>query len=690
LSTYADAILADSPTYYWEARDFGEGARLVDAVAGNTMTKTGVGHWDLDLFNSGGSPVVWVDGAIRSANYVGGSSAPFQAATPWRPTGAYSAEGWIYVRADDAASFPMLMASANDQDGWQVFFASSNWRYINKITGRSFGTDTLIGATTVTNDTAYHVVVTRNAGGLMTLYVNGASDGTLASDPGLVEYDSGGATWIGAKGPAGAPTNHTGGFPMRVAFYDYELTSGQVAAHYAAGQVPDPTLDGILVALNGGDAGSVYQMSFARLQDDSSVIRQHGRFHRPGHYIDGLYKDPWLVDDGSGGFIMYYSADVGGSVRNIAYATSPDGIVWTDQGVTFAGTDFAGGGGQFPVVLHDPLDTPAWKMWYGAGTNEQTGYATSSDGITWTPDGANPILTLGGSYDSQSALVGVVVKDGSTWTMLYGGADGTGGSEDFTLCVATASAPGGPFTKDAGNPLLAPRTFLQNVTVDVAPGDVIVHVASTAAVRAGEPLLLVNGSNLADGRVLSVDSGTQITLADPAPFALQVAAPGSVRSLYLGSIFPRCVLPTDTGFDVYGTSFEPGFSNERAIVMTCDTLTGTYDFDDARSPMVPLDGFNFRSLENPMLLAGVTPPITVPAADFLAVISLAAEFAPTVPAADLRIVIELRGQFPPPAVDTGTEPAIPVGTRIAAELLPPVSPSVRVPLAPFRPNGARR
>ncbi len=49
-----------------------------------------------------------------------------------------------------------------------------------------------------------------------------------------------------------------------------------------------------------------------------------------------------------------------------------------------------------PMVILDGVD---YKMWYAGndGTNWRIGYATSSDGITWTKHASNPVLDLGAS-----------------------------------------------------------------------------------------------------------------------------------------------------------------------------------------------------------------------------------------------------------------------------------------------------
>lgn len=83
-----------------------------------------------------------------------------------------------------------------------------------------------------------------------------------------------------------------------------------------------------------------------------------------------------------------------------------------------------------------------YHFFYSDGMNAK--HATSSDGLTWTDDVAhNPILTI--------ATVVMVWKEEDTWYMLYR-------SSEFgynKICLATASAPEGPWTKNANNPVLS-------------------------------------------------------------------------------------------------------------------------------------------------------------------------------------------------------------------------------------------
>ena len=56
------------------------------------------------------------------------------------------------------------------------------------------------------------------------------------------------------------------------------------------------------------------------------------------------------------------------------------------------------------------------------------GHATSDDGINWVKDPANPVLTRGdaGEWDEESLGAAAVIHDGVEFRMWYGGSDGEG------------------------------------------------------------------------------------------------------------------------------------------------------------------------------------------------------------------------------------------------------------------------
>ncbi len=101
------------------------------------------------------------------------------------------------------------------------------------------------------------------------------------------------------------------------------------------------------------------------------------------------------------------------------------------------------------------FDGKTYRMWY-AGSNDtcrQIGYATSTDGINWTKDPNNPVLTVGqlGTIDNMVISPGAVVYDGNVYHMYY---TARGFTNAGTICHAT-SPDGIVWTKDdVNNPVL--------------------------------------------------------------------------------------------------------------------------------------------------------------------------------------------------------------------------------------------
>ena len=111
--------------------------------------------------------------------------------------------------------------------------------------------------------------------------------------------------------------------------------------------------------------------------------------------IDGIHvhMPTVVVDPTGGGWSMFYSCYQNGVGNRICRATSPDGLSWTPRGVVmdFGGDgDFDSGSLRMPDVLIDSSGT--WQMLYNGTVPDEhygpTGYATSSDGMSWSKQGA--------------------------------------------------------------------------------------------------------------------------------------------------------------------------------------------------------------------------------------------------------------------------------------------------------------
>ena len=113
---------------------------------------------------------------------------------------------------------------------------------------------------------------------------------------------------------------------------------------------------------------------------------------------------PWVIYDGSS-FTMWYAGEDSQGADRIGMATSNDGVSWTK----YSGNpvlDLGPPGSWDGDSISDACvikENGGYKMWYTGQTYGATsaddvfkiGYATSPDGIHWTRDSGNPVLTTG-------------------------------------------------------------------------------------------------------------------------------------------------------------------------------------------------------------------------------------------------------------------------------------------------------
>ena len=137
------------------------------------------------------------------------------------------------------------------------------------------------------------------------------------------------------------------------------------------------------------------------------------------HAASNHVNDPSVVW-AQGMFYMYYTEAPIGEEDEVHLATSADGITWEKQGAVID----VGAPGSWesdrvgrPSVLYEEGE---FRMWYDGqiyGVARHVGYATSSDGLTWTKHPNNPILLNEGAID--------VAKVGDRYVMLVEGHTGT-------------------------------------------------------------------------------------------------------------------------------------------------------------------------------------------------------------------------------------------------------------------------
>ncbi|GEM_PF-3511889 len=146
---------------------------------------------------------------------------------------------------------------------------------------------------------------------------------------------------------------------------------------------------------------------------------------------------------------LTYSGHAGAYVEDEVYifgAKSADGQVWLKTGQLFARS------GEDPYVVMDGgtyhlfCEDKASPL-LGRGVRRFT--ATEFEG-TWTDQG-NALNYGAGTWEGLDVSSPAIIEDGGTWYMFY---EGRASGNDGAVGLATAPSPEGPWTKDAGNPII--------------------------------------------------------------------------------------------------------------------------------------------------------------------------------------------------------------------------------------------
>ena len=186
---------------------------------------------------------------------------------------------------------------------------------------------------------------------------------------------------------------------------------------------------------------------------------------------------PAVLVESANNYKMYFTTHPGTDGAQIYLATTTDGgQTWTCANSSNPVLQVGGSGAWDEKRVIAPTvikDGSTYKMWYtgrSAAASYGIGYATSSDGTTWTKDAGNPVLTGdSGAWDSAIVREPSVVMVGSTLHMWY---SGTAVWPYFEIGHAT-STDGVVWTKDTANPVLSPTAGSWDANETYAPSVVM-------------------------------------------------------------------------------------------------------------------------------------------------------------------------------------------------------------------------
>lgn len=189
------------------------------------------------------------------------------------------------------------------------------------------------------------------------------------------------------------------------------------------------------------ETGGKYNLGYAFSPDGlnwtknpEAVLTVGGDFDWDNGFLEG----PSVIKDG-GIYKMWYAAfdqtfegsETDGFV-NIGYATSLDGINWEkyvgNPVLTVSESDWDSIYVQDPHVIKQG---GIYHLWYGGASQydfygQETGYASSVDGINWVKSPLNPVLTREdlGSWDANTtSFPSVLLEDDGQLKMWYTGKD---------------------------------------------------------------------------------------------------------------------------------------------------------------------------------------------------------------------------------------------------------------------------
>jgi hypothetical protein len=184
----------------------------------------------------------------------------------------------------------------------------------------------------------------------------------------------------------------------------------------------------------------------------------------PGSWDEQEADGMVVIKDGTTYKMWYHGANKDYTTSGIGYATSPDGVTWTKYASNPVLTPNAGAwdesGVSWPRVIKNGA---TFEMWYFS--DGHVGRATSTNGVSWTKYAGNPVIS--NDWEGQGVRNGSILFDGSAYHFWFR----SGAQHDSRIGYAT-STDGISWTMHPSNPVLqhGTPTLWGESTISVSGG----------------------------------------------------------------------------------------------------------------------------------------------------------------------------------------------------------------------------
>ena len=185
-------------------------------------------------------------------------------------------------------------------------------------------------------------------------------------------------------------------------------------------------------------------------------------------------RDPSPVIEVDGKYYVWYSRtkdSISGYTASVWYATSPDGVTWTEEGealpkgaegafdehAVFTPTILVSGG-RYHLFYTAVLEPFSYDNGGSNGTKTAIGIAIAdSPRGPWVRFEGNPVLQTSDDpevFESMRVDDGCLIVRGGEYWMYYKGRQMNRKPNQTKMGLAIATAPTGPYVKHAENPVL--------------------------------------------------------------------------------------------------------------------------------------------------------------------------------------------------------------------------------------------